>query len=407
MRNIRLARHAACTRVSLSCCARIAVLVSVRCTSSVAAPGRGTIRPYSTGAAAMGWRRARVVGAACSAGGLSLWGVWNHASRPSDLPGATATSRHQRVLGEATLPPPPTNGRATKPARARAGAADGPRARRLDRNQVDGICSRIESIGICVVEDVLSAETRKHLDRVAAGMWQTHGQLVYGRVHSDLMDAPERQAIEQLCEGLVPLVEEFFSPTGNGKHTSRSGQNDTRQWYLSQLQFVDAMPGCASQFWHCDNTARGLTVLIPLVATTAANGPTELFPSSHRIWQGGASDSDGCSGQGQPESHEVGSPIAAAAAMKFFLGLIWTAPLQDIAPVRAMVRPGAAIIYDSRTLHRGRTNLTSARRPALVLRFDLLSTPPPGMGVVATSMVRMVGHVAERLCSRREAAAEG
>eukprot|EP01043_Picozoa_sp_COSAG02_P015163 COSAG02_NODE_639_length_19078_cov_9.380262_15_plen_362_part_00 len=346
--------------------------------------------------------------AACTAAGG--WVAWSYASKPSDLPSRKASSRQRRVLAETTLPRPAANLSSSKPDRAKVGAAGGgARACLLDRSQLDGVRSRIDSIGICVVEDVLSAETQKHLDRVAAGVWQTRGKLVYGRVHSDLMDAPERQAVEQLCEGLIPLVEEFFSSGENGRHTSRSEQNEskgTRCWYLSQLQFVDAMPGCASQFWHCDNTARGLTFLIPLVPTTAENGPTELFPSSHRIWQSSASDANDGGGEEPPGSDELGSPAATGAAMKSFLNLISTAQLQDVAPVRAMVGPGAAIIYDSRTLHRGRTNLTSARRPALVLRYDMLSTPPPGMGAVATSMVRVVGDIAERVCSRREEAVE-
>eukprot|EP01044_Picomonas_judraskeda_P012754 COSAG03_NODE_1858_length_3423_cov_7.658544_5_plen_92_part_00 len=91
------------------------------------------------------------------------------------------------------------------------------------------------------------------------------------------MDAPERPAIEQLCAGLTPLVEGFFRPTNterdrerppesdrdrdrdrgrdrgrqrasmNAEESRPEGQAGPRLWYLSQLQFVDAMPGCASQ----------------------------------------------------------------------------------------------------------------------------------------------------------------
>ena len=327
----------------------------------------------------MRWRRASAAAAAATTAVTAA--AWAQ-MKPADVLTARESTRQRRVLAEATLSP----------------AAAAASQQMLTRGQLDSICSRVESTGICVVEDVLSAEARTYLDRAAAAVWQTRGQLVYGRVLSDLMDAPEREPIERLCAGLLPFVEAFFGSEGDQSNSgvnsatgSQAEQAEGRRqrWYLSQLQFVDAMPGCSSQFWHCDNTARGLTILLPLVPTTAANGPTELFPASHRIWQrGGASANDA----------NAGSPAATAAAIGDLLSGARSTPL-EVAPVRATVGAGAAIIYDSRTLHRGRTNLTQGRRPALVLRYDLHSTPPPGMGVAATSMLRFAGELAERLSS--------
>ena len=78
-------------------------------------------------------------------------------------------------------------------------------------------------------------------------------------------------------------------------------------------------------------------------------------------------------------------------------------------PLRASVDAGAAIVYDSRTLHRGRANLAAQRRPALVLRYDRLGTPPPGVGIGSTALLRIGGLAAERLSTSMagEGATEG
>lgn len=44
---------------------------------------------------------------------------------------------------------------------------------------------------------------------------------------------------------------------------------------------MTALPGSTNQTWHADNTSRGLSIIIPLVDFTAANGGTQLLVGSH------------------------------------------------------------------------------------------------------------------------------
>ena len=322
-------------------------------------------------------------------------GTWVATAPPDALP-HRAGVRQRCVIAQATLTPhaaaadarTATAGAAGTAAASGSGSAERP-ALLLTGSQVEEACALVDSGGICVVEKVLSADAIRWLDSAAAVQWTAgRGQPLYGRVHADLMAAPEKEHAEKLCAELLPLVESFFSDDSatarSRPRADETNPNGVRRWYLSQLQFVDAMPGCTSQFWHVDNTKRGLTILLPLVETTEGNGPTELFPASHLIWKGSAVD---------------GPAASAGSALGGMLsGMMSAASPQDRGPVRATVGAGAAIIYDSRTMHRGRANVTGQRRPALVLRYDLLATPPPGIGVAGTTAVRVAGQLAERIC---------
>eukprot|EP01050_Picozoa_sp_SAG11_P058462 SAG11_NODE_37370_length_257_cov_0.658228_1_plen_85_part_11 len=66
----------------------------------------------------------------------------------------------------------------------------------------------------------------------------------------------------------------------------------------------------------------------------------------------------------------------------------------ETAPLRAMVPAGTAIVFDSRTLHRGLGNRSLGHRHALVFRFDARATPPPGMAMAGTLAFEHVGFVA-------------
>ena len=312
---------------------------------------------------------------AAAAVGVIGTGAWV-ATAPSDALPHRAGVRQRRVIARATL----HSAGAAAGADAKAGenaavSGSGSADRRavLTGSQIEQACALVDSGGICVVEEVLGADAIRWLGSAAARQWTAgRGQPLYGRVHADLMAATEKEQAEQLCAQLLPFVESFFSDDAAAASSPGADPSGAvvdlsgRRWYLSQLQFVDAMPGCSSQFWHVDNTKRGLTILIPLVQTTADNGPTELFPASHRIWDG---------------STAGGAAASPGSALGAMLSRMISAPSpQDCGPVRATVGPGAAIIYDSRTMHRGRANVTGQRRPALVLRYDLLSTSPPGIG---------------------------
>jgi hypothetical protein len=59
---------------------------------------------------------------------------------------------------------------------------------------------------------------------------------------------------------------------------------------------------------------------------------------------------------------------------------------------------GDAILYDARIFHRGRGNTSleavgNVDRPVLVLRWDASNTPPPGAGLIGTSVNRHVGSM--------------
>jgi ectoine hydroxylase-related dioxygenase (phytanoyl-CoA dioxygenase family) len=97
---------------------------------------------------------------------------------------------------------------------------------------------------------------------------------------------------------------------------------------LSQCQLLLALPGSTNQIWHRDNTEKGVTALIAL--TDIRQGPTELLVGTNK---------DG------------GVVIGGAESML------------------ATIQAGDALIYDARTIHRGKGFESGPNRPTLVLRW--------------------------------------
>ena len=103
---------------------------------------------------------------------------------------------------------------------------------------------------------------------------------------------------------------------------------------------------------------RGLTIIVPLVDFTAANGATQVLVGSHskdyaRVAQQGA--------------QVVQAPV------------------------------GAIVAYDSRAFHRGLGNLTEEPRPALIFCYDRTESPPPGrgsMGMIGIAWLASILNVA-------------
>jgi hypothetical protein len=181
---------------------------------------------------------------------------------------------------------------------------------------------------------------------------------------------------------------------------------------LSQLQLLDSEENSSNQFWHSDNVKPGLTVLIPLVDMTATNGPTQLLPGSHRL----IASADGT------------GALAAMAVSQWASALLisWVGGGggggggggSSPPPVRALCAANDAVVYDSRTLHRGLGNYSGSSsdsgggaaqppqppqgrpsavaaaapppqsRPVLILRFDRQETPPPGVRLLGTLLIR-------------------
>ena len=168
-----------------------------------------------------------------------------------------------------------------------------------------------------------------------------------GRLHrrEETFGESDLKVLEQVECLFWPLVRDFF----------RDGDEDI---YRSELQVMTALPGSAAQTWHSDNSSRGLTVLVPLVDFTAANGATQVLVGSHskdyaRVVQQGA--------------QVVQAPV------------------------------GAIVAYDSRALHRGLGNLTDESRPALIFCYDRTLSPPPGrgsMGMIGIAWLASILNVA-------------
>merc|ERR1719203_247581 len=131
--------------------------------------------------------------------------------------------------------------------------------------------------------------------------------------------------------------------------------------YVSEVQILVSDPCAVDQFWHIDNTAPGVTVLLPLTPVPEEIGPTAFLPSSHLLFGKGPGSSPGL----------IGRCMAFASSML----------TADGVPATSM-NAGDALIYDSRLLHYGKANrLYDRTRVALVFRCDFMR--PPGVGVVS------------------------
>lgn len=105
-------------------------------------------------------------------------------------------------------------------------------------------------------------------------------------------------------------------------------------WRLLGRSIVQALPGALEQQWHADGghvdvnmhrPCHVLNVFMPLVDVTENNGPTEMRPGGHFL------------------SRDL-TRLTLLAKVKKTLR----------APVRPCPRAGDALLFDYRTLHRGR-----------------------------------------------------
>lgn len=232
-----------------------------------------------------------------------------------------------------------------------------------------------------------------------------HANLLYSAVATDAQGSAglalgawhdgARSAMDVLAARFAPLVDAFFEAEGGA--AARSG------YFLSQLQLLDVEPGCAAQFFHRDNVAPGLTLIVPLVPVLSGDrGPTELLVRSHTLSAGGG-------GGEETGAQAVLQTLQAARRHK--------------GAAQALCAAGDVLAFDSRVLHRGasvaRSHSSSAdqdglaaaesddpdgaalwaaagaHRPALVFRWDAIATPPPGVGVLGTLLQRCTGRIFE------------
>jgi len=116
---------------------------------------------------------------------------------------------------------------------------------------------------------------------------------------------------------------------------TQSHQND---YYICNLSLLVATPGCPTQSWHADGGHTSLTkhepchvfnVFIPLVDVPLSMGPTELRPGTHY------------------HTRNLASMMLVAKARKTLRS-----------PVTPELQMGDALLFDYRTLHRGRANMS-------------------------------------------------
>lgn len=167
--------------------------------------------------------------------------------------------------------------------------------------------------------------------------------------------------MEGIERDIWPLVEGFFREQEEEKDDTAT--TDTMSdIFRSELQLMTAVPGSGNQSWHKDNRARGLSIIVPLVDFTAANGGTQLLLGSHdKKW---------------PLASGQGARVVHAPA-------------------------GSVVAYDSRTIHRGLGNEMSEGRPALIFCYDRIESPPPGCGTLGSVATSYQGRLVDILTGAR------
>lgn len=164
-----------------------------------------------------------------------------------------------------------------------------------------------------------------------------------------------------------------------------------QRYMLTDIQFLNAYPQSTNQIWHRDNTSRGLTAIVAL-CNIRDNGPTEMLLGSHEsnfsLWSHWWNTIQNCFIRNGDLDKQKPAPLL------LLLGCI---------------DAGDALLYDARIFHRGRgyynnsihsdkiyddgENDVIIDRPVLVLRWDAANTPPPGAGIIVTSMNAYVGSM--------------
>lgn len=197
--------------------------------------------------------------------------------------------------------------------------------------------------------------------------------------------------IRQVPIALTPMtriVQDYFSGQQPKVKTN---------YGLTQLQLLNALPGSMHQIWHRDNTQRGITAIVAL-SPILHHGPTEVILSSHNQSSSAlvlSSMKNYISYRNTrigENNNTVDNDIDRTSP--------WTT-MQHHHHLLACLEAGDAILYDSRCLHRGRGWNTSSSssssllldRPVLILRWDADGTPPPGSGMIPTTISRYGGFV--------------
>ncbi|CAE7260222.1 unnamed protein product, partial [Symbiodinium necroappetens] len=182
-----------------------------------------------------------------------------------------------------------------------------------------------------------------------------------GRQHYYLRGRVFEQAVQAAQRAAMPLVWEVLC-----RQHSAAGFLQTTKPYVSEVQLMTSDPCATDQFWHMDNTAPGLTLVVPLTAVPEDMGATLVLPGSHRLF-----------------GQELGLFSKTRASLSSLL-------LASSRPA-VTLEPGDAFLYDSRLLHRTAANRRYDRMAAvLVFRYDY--ERPPGIGLLGSQLFSWCGN---------------
>lgn len=181
-------------------------------------------------------------------------------------------------------------------------------------------------------------------------------EVIPGRVHNLVKNnsgAMKKFMSSTTYSSLLPSIEPIF------RDYFACG-DDSDCYHISTLQIVDAKKSSRGdethsqcQYFHADNSLRGLTLIIPLVDMSAENGGTEFITKKYPY---------------------IFQPNLEA---------------------------GQTLIFDSRILHRGTVNNSDRDRPLLVIRYDKNGqSPAPNMSYVGASARAVFGSFIHFIMSR-------
>ena len=149
----------------------------------------------------------------------------------------------------------------------------------------------------------------------------------------EIVGGPSIQPLVDQLKGIIPSLfnKEFADMSHIHMHMSliMATTDSTEQSYHADGEHLDLSQ---HQPVHC------LNVFIPLVDVPQDRGPTEIFPASHFTTR-------------QPSPMKIDTALLNA-------------------PYAPELKVGDALMFDYRTLHRGKPNLSRTNRPMLVLSFS-------------------------------------
>jgi len=246
---------------------------------------------------------------------------------------------------------------------------------------------RLHHSGICVLPNVITEQDirdcknmKGYKDAEQCGTSQFRFRDAHfwestkGRYHQTEFVAEDEELLGSFEASWLPLIDAYLPVKEDGKSHSRS-----------QLQLLISNPQSADQFFHQDNSRKGITVFIPLVDVTLENGPTQLLPGSHHTFSL------------QLDKDADTTPNSDASKPPSVTDSMSIAERLTDGSVRGCMPAGAAIVYDSRVFHRGLANkgtsISDETRPGLVYRYDYPDAPPPGHGLLSTAAFRVIGRI--------------